>query len=52
MAPEKQKVATVSSTTRSSCVRADLAPAVEIFEGIESLEMHNNVFFRVGGCTD
>ncbi len=26
------------------------SPAVEIFEGIESLEMHNNVFFRVGGA--
>jgi hypothetical protein len=26
------------------------SPGVEIFEGIESLEMHNNVFFRVGGA--
>ena len=26
------------------------SPAVEIFDGIESLEMHNNVFFRVGGA--
>ena len=26
------------------------SPAVETFEGIESLEMHNNVFFRVGGA--
>jgi hypothetical protein len=27
-----------------------VSPGVEIFEGIESLEMHNNVFFRVGGA--
>src|SRR5918911_4447007 len=26
------------------------SPAIEIFEGIESLEVHNNVFFRVGGA--
>ena len=26
------------------------SPAFEIFEGIESLEVHNNVFFRVGGA--
>jgi len=25
------------------------SPAIETFEGIESLEVHNNVFFRVGG---
>ena len=26
------------------------SPAIETFEGIESLEVHNNVFFRVGGA--
>jgi hypothetical protein len=26
------------------------SPAIEIFQGIESLEAHNNVFFRVGGA--
>ena len=26
------------------------SPAFEIFQGIESLEVHNNVFFRVGGA--
>ncbi len=26
------------------------SPAIEVFEGIESLEVHNNVFFRVGGA--
>jgi hypothetical protein len=26
------------------------SPAFEIFEGIDSLEVHNNVFFRVGGA--
>jgi hypothetical protein len=26
------------------------SPAIEIFQGIESLEVHNNVFFRVGGA--
>src|SRR5690349_47683 len=26
------------------------SPAIETFDGIESLEMHNNVFFRVGGA--
>jgi hypothetical protein len=26
------------------------SPAIEIFEGIDSLEVHNNVFFRVGGA--
>ena len=26
------------------------SPAFETFEGIESLEVHNNVFFRVGGA--
>src|ERR1044071_543449 len=26
------------------------SPGVEIFDGIERLEMHNNVFFRVGGA--
>jgi hypothetical protein len=30
--------------------QGQVSPAVEIFEGIESLEMHNNVFFRVGGA--
>jgi hypothetical protein len=25
------------------------SPAIEVFQGIESLEVHNNVFFRVGG---
>src|SRR4029079_12422082 len=26
------------------------SPAIEVFQGIESLEVHNNVFFRVGGA--
>jgi hypothetical protein len=26
------------------------SPAIETFEGMESLEVHNNVFFRVGGA--
>jgi len=30
--------------------QGQVSPAVETFEGIESLEMHNNVFFRVGGA--
>src|SRR3982751_306821 len=30
--------------------QGQVSPGVEIFEGIESLEMHNNVFFRVGGA--
>jgi hypothetical protein len=30
--------------------QGQVSPAVEIFQGIESLEMHNNVFFRVGGA--
>jgi hypothetical protein len=30
--------------------QGQVSPAVEIFEGIDSLEMHNNVFFRVGGA--
>ncbi|MFL6208654.1 MAG: hypothetical protein ACJ74W_07360 [Pyrinomonadaceae bacterium] len=28
--------------------QGQVSPAIEIFEGIESLEVHNNVFFRVG----
>jgi hypothetical protein len=30
--------------------QGQVSPAIEIFEGIESLEVHNNVFFRVGGA--
>jgi hypothetical protein len=30
--------------------QGQVSPAFEIFEGIESLEVHNNVFFRVGGA--
>ena len=30
--------------------QGQVSPGVEIFQGIESLEMHNNVFFRVGGA--
>jgi hypothetical protein len=26
------------------------SPGIEVFQGIESLEVHNNVFFRVGGA--
>jgi hypothetical protein len=28
--------------------QGQVSPAIEIFEGIESLEVHNNVFYRVG----
>src|SRR5204863_5445685 len=31
-------------------LQGEVSPGVEIFVGIESLEMHNNVFFRVGGA--
>src|SRR4026209_620368 len=36
----------------NTCIRrqGQVSPGVEIFEGIESLEMHDNVFFRVGGA--
>jgi hypothetical protein len=30
--------------------QGQVSPAIETFEGIESLEVHNNVFFRVGGA--
>jgi hypothetical protein len=30
--------------------QGQVSPAFETFEGIESLEVHNNVFFRVGGA--
>jgi len=30
--------------------QGQVSPAIEVFEGIDSLEVHNNVFFRVGGA--
>ena len=45
-APASPGGATASSTTRSSWARIAV---FRIFDGLESIEMHNNVFYRYGG---
>ena len=50
MAPEKRNGRYRFVNNTFILRQGQVSPAIETFEGIESLEVHNNVFFRVGGA--